>query len=72
MRYACTRVLKFAEEQRRDSAQKKKKNGDTVQFFFMILGLLVAQMVKETWVQPLGQEDPLEKGMATHSIDFLQ
>ena len=32
-----------------------------------------AQMVKnlptmrETWVQPLGQEDPLEKGMATHS-----
>ena len=21
----------------------------------------------ETWVQPLGQEDPLEKGMATHS-----
>ena len=34
---------------------------------------LVAQMVKnlravqETWVQALGQEDPLEKGMATHS-----
>jgi len=34
---------------------------------------LVAQMVKnlpavlETWVQFLGQEDPLEKGMATHS-----
>ena len=33
----------------------------------------VAQMVKnlpamqETWVQSLGQEDPLEKGMATHS-----
>ena len=21
----------------------------------------------ETWVQPLGQEDPLEEGMATHS-----
>ena len=21
----------------------------------------------ETWVQPLGQEDPLEKEMATHS-----
>ena len=38
------------------------------------LGLsLVAQMVKnlpvmqETWVQFLGQEDPLEKGMTTHS-----
>ena len=34
---------------------------------------LVAQKVKrlpavrETWVQPLGPEDPLEKEMATHS-----
>ena len=34
---------------------------------------LVAQMVKnlpamqDTWVQSLGQEDSLEKGMATHS-----
>ena len=34
---------------------------------------LVAQMVKhlsamqETWVQSLGQEDPVEKEMATHS-----
>ena len=34
---------------------------------------LVAQMVKnppavqETWVQSLGQKDPLEEGMATHS-----
>ena len=33
---------------------------------------IVAQAVKnlpamwETWVQSLGQEDPLEKGMATH------
>ena len=33
---------------------------------------MVAQMVKnlpevqEIWVQSLGQEDPLEKGMATH------
>ena len=37
------------------------------------LSLSVAQMVKnppamwETWVQPLGWEDPLEEGMATHS-----
>ena len=35
--------------------------------------LQMAQMVKnpplmrETWVQYLGREDPLEKGMATHS-----
>ena len=30
---------------------------------------LVAQMVKklETWVRSLGREDPLQKGMATHS-----
>ena len=40
------------------------------------LGALVAQMVKnmpamqETWVQSLGWEDPLEKGMATHSSIF--
>ena len=38
-----------------------------------ILTFLVAQMVKclpamrETWVQSLGWEDPLEKEMATHS-----
>ena len=37
------------------------------------MGSLVAQTVKnppairETWVQSLGWEDPLEKGMATHS-----
>ena len=35
---------------------------------------LVAQMVKnlpavwETWVRSLGPEDPLEEGMATHSL----
>ena len=38
-----------------------------------MLASLVAQMVKrlpamrETWVQSLGWEDPLEKEMATHS-----
>ena len=37
------------------------------------MGFLVDHMVKnlsgmqETWVQSLGQEDPMEKGMATHS-----
>ena len=37
---------------------------------------LVAQTVKnlpamqETWVRPMGWEDPLEKGMATHSRIF--
>ena len=24
-------------------------------------------VIQETWVRSLGQEDPLEKGMATHS-----
>ena len=39
----------------------------------LCVGSLVAQMVKsppamrETWVQSLGREDPLEKGMDTHS-----
>ena len=38
----------------------------------------MAQMVKnlpamqETWVQSLGQKDPLEKGMATHSSILAQ
>ena len=43
-------------------------------FIFLLLrDSLVAQMVKklpamgETWVQSLGWEDPLEKGMAAHS-----
>ena len=41
--------------------------------FIIILFLLVAQLVKnlhatlKIQVQSLGQEDPLEKGMATHS-----
>ena len=42
--------------------------------FHCVRASLVAQVVKhvpvvqETWVQSLGQEDPLEKGMATHSL----
>ena len=41
--------------------------------FSLLYHLLVAQTVKnllamrETWVQSLGWEDPLEEGMATHS-----
>ena len=44
--------------------------------FRVILSLRASQVVQtvknlpemqETWVQSLGQEDPLEKGMATHS-----
>ena len=42
-------------------------------FFFNLATSLVAQRLKrlppmqETWVQSLGQEDPLEKEMANHS-----
>ena len=48
----------------------------TLQIFAVFLSIfysLVAQSVKslpsmwETWVQSLGQEDPLEKDMETHS-----
>ena len=53
----------------------KRENGGTtlvVNFPFRNSSL-VAQIVKnpaaiqETWVRPLVREDPLEKGMATHS-----
>ena len=53
----------------------KRENGGTtlvVKFPFRNSSL-VAQIVKnpaaiqETWVRPLVREDPLEKGMATHS-----
>ena len=43
------------------------------QVTFTFRAALVAQTVKnlpaveETWVQPLGQEDPLEKGLAAHA-----
>ena len=42
-----------------------------------IFKAMVAQMVKnlpavqETWVRSLGQEDSLEKGMATYSSSIL-
>ena len=58
-----------------------RKESDTIEqlhFHFLCaqMSSLVAQMVKnlpamrETWVQSLGQEDPLEEGMATHSSVF--
>ena len=33
----------------------------------MVKSLLAMQEIQEMQVQSLGQEDPLEKGMATHS-----
>ena len=49
---------------------------DIMSYFSFIRSLLVAWMVnspttmQEKWVQSLGWEDPLEKGMATHSSIF--
>ena len=33
----------------------------------MALGIKNVLAVQETWLQSLGQEDPLEKGIVTHS-----
>ena len=33
----------------------------------MVKNLPAMQEMQDTWVQQLGQEDPLEEGMATHS-----
>ena len=49
---------------------RREGNDNPFQYYWTSL---VAQMVKnlpaveETWVQSLDQDDPLEKGMATHS-----
>ena len=53
-----------------DSHQGQNKEKTPLQYSW---ASLVAQLVKnppakqETWVQSLGWEEPLEKGMATHS-----
>ena len=38
------------------------------------MALLIKNLpaMQETWVHSLGQEDPLEKGMATHSSIFAR
>ena len=52
----------------------RKLNISTYDIFRTILGFPGGSdyienlpAVQEAWVQPLGQEDPLEEGMATHS-----
>ena len=48
-------------------------NLTAINLYYLMISSMVVQMVKnrpameETWVRPLSQEDPLEKGMATHS-----
>ena len=41
-------------------------------FFFLLVALWVKSLpaieeIQQKWIQSLGQEDPLEEGMATHS-----
>ena len=59
------------------SSCEETKSGLIPISFCLTVSLLIAspmvQTIKNlpampgTWVQPLGQEDPLEKGMTTHS-----
>ena len=44
---------------------KKKKDCVGLQWWFRSKE---SACMQETWVQPLGQEDPLEKGVGTYSI----
>ena len=58
-------ALQIAEEKEKQKAREKRKGRERAS--------LVAQRLKrlptmrETWVQSLGREDPLEKETATHS-----
>ena len=45
----------------------KKVNLFSIIWLHLWLSVKTPLPMQETWVQPLGQEDPLEKGMATHS-----
>ena len=55
------------------SKGKRLSSPTQIYYIQVNMGFPVTQMVKnlpamwEMWVRPLGREDPLEKGMATHS-----
>ena len=65
-------ALETRETQGSDSARVCRPEDQAVMVQSQSKGKM-AQMVRslremqETWVRSLGQEDPLEKGMATHS-----
>ena len=56
--------------------KRLSQSRNDTQLWICLVASLVAQTVKslpviwEAWVQSLGQEDPLEKEMATHSSTF--
>ena len=60
-------------DQKNHLAKQQNQGNKCLESLIIWEGAQAAQMVKnlsatqETWVQSLGWEDPLEKGMATHS-----
>ena len=46
-------------------------NVSTSQMTQQIKNLLAIQETQELWVQSLGQEDPVQKDMATHSSNYF-
>jgi len=58
-------IIKYNIKKIKKWRQNKNKN---LRWSGSVLKTLPAmQEQQETWVQPLGQEDPMEKEMATHS-----
>ena len=51
----------------------REKNGKILEIFKAMVAQMVKNLpaVQETWVRSLGQEDSLEKGMATYSSSIL-
>ena len=71
--FSLTEVFWFKFTDSPQQTQKNLRNGLSLEPSVTLSFSLVAQMIKnlpamqETWVWSLGQEGPLEKGMATHS-----
>ena len=59
----------FVHIQRVGSIKKREKRPNPVVYYFAHKAQKVKNLpaIQETWVCSLGQEEPLEKGMATHS-----
>ena len=51
----------------------REKNGKILEIFKAMVAQMVKNLpaVQETWVRSLGQEESLEKGMATYSSSIL-
>ena len=71
--YILQRFIRIRTSRLFSFSQISGKDVDYLSNFYTIWASPVAQMIKnlpamqETWLRSLGQEDPLEKGMAPHS-----